>query len=187
MLKRSIQCLLAAVAVLITACNNEAAKNLEAGKAFLAENKAKSGVKTTDSGLQYKVLSEGKGELNKPGRIVRLNYTLKGIDGTVFDEGKGAMINPDGQRPGIKETLYLMKEGSKFEAVIPIDLAYGSTGYDNIPPNQVLIYEVEVLKNLQAAFLVENAKKEGVKVTKSGLQYKVINRVVVKPQRLMMR
>lgn len=128
-----------------------AKKNAENGEQFLAENKEKEGVVTTKSGLQYKVLREGKGQ--KPGATdtVTVNYRGKLLDGTVFDSSyqrgeattfplKNEMI------PGWKEGLQKMKVGSKYRLFVPANLAYGPRGRGrHIPPNAVLIFDVELL------------------------------------------
>jgi FKBP-type peptidyl-prolyl cis-trans isomerase len=126
----------------------ESDKNKAAGDAFLAANKQKPGVKTTASGLQYRVLKQGTGASPKPTDTVEINYKGTLIDGTVFDstEGKGPLTNPADQFiDGWKEMLPLMKIGEKVEVVIPSDLAYGPTGNGPIGPNSVLVFEIELL------------------------------------------
>jgi len=126
-------------------------KNKAEGEAFLAANKDKEGVVTTDSGLQYKVIEEGTGEKPTAEDIVQVNYRGTLIDGTVFDSsyerGQPAEFPVTGVIPGWTEALQLMPEGSKWEIYIPADLAYGSRGAGSaIGPDAVLIFEVELLK-----------------------------------------
>ncbi len=123
--------------------------NLAKGKAFLEENKTKEGVMTTESGLQYKVVSAGTGAKPKSTDTVTVNYTGKLIDGTVFDSsekhGQAATFPLDGVIPGWTEGLQLMPKGSKYEFYIPSELAYGSGGQGPIPPSSTLVFEVELL------------------------------------------
>ena len=128
----------------------QAEKNLVEGEKFLAENKTKEGVKTTASGLQYKVLTEGEGPSPNAGDTVTVNYRGTLIDGTEFDSsykrGEPATFPLTGVIPGWTEALQLMKKGSKWELYIPPDLAYGERGAGNrIPPNSTLIFEVELI------------------------------------------
>lgn len=127
-------------------------KNKTAGAAFLAANAAKEGVKATASGLQYRVLNEGKGAKPKESDRVEVNYRGTLTDGTEFDSsykrGVPAPFVVNQVIPGFSEGLQLMAVGSKYEFVIPSDLAYGpgGTGPDGpIPPNSVLVFEVELL------------------------------------------
>ena len=124
--------------------------NVKAGKDFLEANKAKEGVKVTASGLQYKVLQEGSGAKPSQSDKVRVHYTGKLIDGNVFDSsvqrGEPAEFGVTQVIPGWVEGLQLMNVGSKFEFVIPHELAYGERGAGSaIPPCAVLIFEVELL------------------------------------------
>lgn len=124
--------------------------NLAKGKAFLEENKAKEGVVTTESGLQYRVITEGKGAKPKATDTVTVHYTGKLIDGTEFDSsakhGQPATFPLDGVIPGWTEALQLMPQGSKWEIFIPSDLAYGAGGQGPIPPASTLVFEVELLE-----------------------------------------
>lgn len=126
-----------------------ASKNKEAGEKFLAENKTKEGVKTTASGLQYKVITEGKGEKPKATDTVSVHYSGKLIDGTEFDSsikrGEPAEFPVNQVIPGWTEALQLMPVGSKWQLVIPSGLAYGENAPPQIGPNQVLVFEVELL------------------------------------------
>jgi len=121
------------------------------GVAFLEANKKKEGVKTTESGLQYSVLKEGKGALVKPTDKIKIHYHGTTIDGTVFDS------SVDKNKPytaianqfikGFNEGLALMKKGSKFKFFIPQELAYGASPRAGGPikPYMALIFEVEIL------------------------------------------
>jgi len=113
-------------------------------------NKAKADVKVTESGLQYKILTEGTGEIPKAGQEVSVHYTGKLIDGTVFDSsidrGEPAKFKTDQVIPGWTEALLMMPVGSKWELVIPSDLAYGSRATGPIPANATLVFEVELLE-----------------------------------------
>ena len=122
----------------------EAKANLDAGEKFLAENKAKEGVKVTDSGLQYKVIKEGKGKKPTSGDIISVKYKGTTIDGQVFDEQTEPVDFPlDNMIQGWVEGLALMSEGSTYELYIPSALGYGEQGAgDLIKPNSVLIFNV---------------------------------------------
>jgi FKBP-type peptidyl-prolyl cis-trans isomerase len=125
-------------------------KNVKDGEAFLAENGKKEGVKTTASGLQYKVIKEGDGEMPKLTDTVTTHYEGKLLDGTVFDssiERKEPVSFPvKGVIPGWTEALQLMKVGSKYQLFIPSKLAYGENGAPpKIGPNSTLIFDVELL------------------------------------------
>jgi FKBP-type peptidyl-prolyl cis-trans isomerase FklB len=125
-------------------------KNRKEGEAFLSANKKKSGVKTLPSGLQYKIIQEGKGESPKATDTVTVNYRGTLIDGTEFDSsykrGQPATFPVNGVIKGWTEALQMMKGGAKWELYIPSDLAYGERGAGNlIGPNAVLIFEVELV------------------------------------------
>jgi len=123
------------------------------GVAFLAENKKKKGVTTTASGLQYEVLTEGKGASPKKTDKVQVHYHGTMIDGKVFDSSvkrmKPAEFSVNEVIPGWTEALQLMKVGDKWRLVVPSELAYGPGGNGPIPPNAVLIFEVELLDILK--------------------------------------
>jgi len=127
-----------------------ATKNQADGEKYLAENKKKEGVKTTASGLQYKSLKEGAGPQPKASDTVTVNYRGTLIDGTEFDSsykrGEPATFPLNGVIKGWTEGLQLMKKGSKFQFVIPPNLAYGerAVGAD-IGPNSTLVFDVELL------------------------------------------
>jgi FKBP-type peptidyl-prolyl cis-trans isomerase FklB len=120
------------------------------GAAFLAENGKKPGVMTLPSGLQYKVITEGKGKTPTEKSTVTTHYRGRLIDGTEFDSsykrGQPAQFPCNGVIRGWTEALLLMKEGSKWELYVPPDLAYGASGAGGvIPPNATLIFEVELI------------------------------------------
>lgn len=125
-------------------------KNKKAGEAFLAENKTKPGVITLPSGLQYKIITEGTGEIPKATDTVSVNYRGTLLDGTEFDNsakrGGPATFPVRGVIAGWTEALQLMKTGSKWTLFIPSDLAYKDRGSPpNIGPNAALIFEVELV------------------------------------------
>ena len=125
-------------------------KNKKDGEAYLAKNKGEKGVKTTASGLQYKVITAGKGKQPKLEDTVTVNYRGTLIDGTEFDSSykrnQPATFPVKGVIPGWTEALPLMKEGAKWMLVIPSTLAYAERGAGNlIGPHSTLIFEVELL------------------------------------------
>lgn len=125
-------------------------KNAAEGEKFLAENKTKEGVKTTASGLQYKVLKEGSGESPKSTDMVITNYKGTLLDGTEFDSSykrkEPATFPVNRVIAGWTEALQLMKPGSKYQLFIPSKLAYGERGAGrDIGPNSTLIFEVELV------------------------------------------
>jgi len=125
-------------------------ENKQEGEAYLAENAKKEGVQTTESGLQYRVITEGEGKSPAAEDQVTVHYTGRLIDGTVFDSsverGQPATFPVNGVIPGWVEALQLMQVGDKWELTIPSDLAYGPGGTSGpIGPNETLIFEVELL------------------------------------------
>ena len=124
--------------------------NQKAGDAFLADNAKKDGVKTTASGLQYKVLKSGAGKSPKATDTVSVHYKGTLISGKQFDaSGDKAVTFPlDGVIKGWTEGLQLMKVGDTFQFVIPAKLAYGDRPPRGAPigPNEVLVFEVELLE-----------------------------------------
>ena len=127
----------------------KAAQQAEAAKAFLEANKAKAGVVTTPSGLQYEVLRAGKGAKPKSDQTVEVHYHGTLPDGTVFDSsverGETITFPVTGVIPGWVEALQLMPVGSKWRLVIPSDLAYGPEGSGPIPAGATLVFEVELI------------------------------------------
>ena len=130
----------------------EAKENKEAGDKFLAENKTKEGVKTTESGLQYIVLKEGTGEKPTTASKVKVHYHGTLIDGTVFDSsvdrGEPSEFGVTQVIKGWTEGLQLMPVGSKYKFFIPSELAYGANPRPGgvIKANAALIFDVELLE-----------------------------------------
>jgi FKBP-type peptidyl-prolyl cis-trans isomerase len=126
------------------------AQNKKDGEAFLAENTKKEGVKTTPSGLQYEILTEGKGPIPKDTDRVQVNYKGTLIDGKEFDSsfkrGKPSTFAVKGVIPGWTEALLMMPVGSKWRIVVPSELAYKEHGAGQmIGPNAVLVFEIELV------------------------------------------
>ena len=131
----------------------EAAKNEKLSQEFLVANGKKDGVVTLPSGLQYKIIKAGTGAKPTADSKVQVHYRGSLIDGTEFDSsykrGEPASFPVNGVISGWTEALQLMKEGAKWQLVIPADLAYGENGAPpTIPPNATLIFDVELLKIL---------------------------------------
>lgn len=134
-----------------TMAKEAAEKNKAAGAAFLAENGKKEGVTTLPSGLQYKVIEEGKGAKPTLDSTVTVHYKGTLVDGKEFDSSysrnEPATFPVKGVIPGWTEAMQLMTEGSKWQIVIPSELAYGERGAGPvIGPNSTLIFEVELIK-----------------------------------------
>jgi len=132
-----------------------AEKNMADGKAFLAENAKKPGVKTTASGLQYMVVTEGKGAMPKATDTVKTHYRGTLIDGTEFDSSyKGnepAQFEVGGVIAGWTEALQLMHEGDKWKLFVPSELAYGERRRSaEIGPNSALVFDIELLEIVKA-------------------------------------
>lgn len=127
-----------------------AAKNKQAGDAYMAANKTKEGVKTLPSGMQYKILKEGTGPKPTATDSVVCNYKGTFVDGKEFDSsykrGEAATFPVTGVIKGWTEALQLMPTGSKWQLVIPPTLAYGAEGRPGMPPNSTLVFEVELVK-----------------------------------------
>lgn len=139
------------VRYLTQAQETKAQPNIKAGEAFLATNKTKAGVKTTPSGLQYEVLTQGTGPTPTAEDTVVCNYRGTLIDGTEFDNsykrGEPLTISVGGVISGWTEGLQLMPAGSKYKFYIPQQLAYGTMDRGGpIPPGSALIFEVELLE-----------------------------------------
>ena len=126
-----------------------AERNLKEQQEFFEQNKKKPGIKTTASGLQYEVLTAGKGKSPKATDKVKVNYRGYFISGDEFDSsykrGEPASFQVDKVIKGWTEILQLMKVGDKFRVYIPSELAYGEEGRQGIEPNKALIFEIELL------------------------------------------
>ncbi len=128
----------------------KAIKGKEEGAAFLAGNKDKPSVKSTESGLQYRVERAGNGPQPTATDVVRVHYKGTLLDGTVFDSsyerGQPAEFGLNQVIPGWSEGVALMPVGSKYTFWIPSDLGYGEAGGGPIPPNSMLTFEVELIE-----------------------------------------
>jgi FKBP-type peptidyl-prolyl cis-trans isomerase len=128
-----------------------AAKNKAAGETFLATNKNNPGVVTLPDGLQYHIGTKGSGKLPVEGSMVSVHYRGTLVDGTEFDSSiqRGQpfqfRVGVDRVIAGWTEVIQKMPSGSKWKVFIPAELAYGAQGRPGIPPNSVLIFEIEVL------------------------------------------
>ena len=128
-----------------------AEKNKQAGEDFLAENAKKDGIKITESGIQYRVITEGSGKVPAATDTVETHYEGTLIDGEVFDSsiqrGQPVSFPVRGVIQGWQEVLQLMSEGSKWEVFIPYHLAYGEAGSPpKIGPCSALIFQIELIK-----------------------------------------
>lgn len=144
-----------AAAVVVTAVSIPFAASAaaDAQTAYLEKNKRREGVQVTRSGLQFRILREGRGRKPKATDFVEVHYRGRLVDGTVFDSsyrrGKPSRFQLNGVIPGWTEGVQLMQEGAKYEFVIPARLAYGRKGAgDVVPPNATLIFQVELLRVL---------------------------------------
>ena len=150
-MKASFQALEQEIATAQATRNKELIKkNAEEGAAFLAANKKKPGIKTTASGLQYKVITEGTGAIPKKTDTVSTHYRGTLLDGTEFDSSysrnEPTSFQVDKVIPGWTEALQLMKVGSKWQLFIPSELAYREMGAGaDIGPNATLVFEIELL------------------------------------------
>ena len=126
------------------------AESIKKNEDFLKENAKKKDVKTTESGLQYKVLTQGTGEIPTATQKVKVNYRGTLIDGTEFDSSykrnQPATFGCNQVIKGWTEALTMMPVGSKWELYIPQELAYGDRDNGQIPPYSTLIFEVELLE-----------------------------------------
>jgi FKBP-type peptidyl-prolyl cis-trans isomerase len=129
--------------------NEAAEKNKTDGSAFLEKNKSAEGVKVTKSGLQYQVITEGTGKIPSKSDTVKAHYSGTLINGEKFDSsydrGQPAEFPVQGVIAGWSEALQMMKVGSKWKLFVPPDLGYGASGRPGIPPNSVLVFEVELV------------------------------------------
>jgi len=158
--------------------NQLMAKNLEAGKTFLEENAKKEGVVQTESGLQYQILQAGEGDSPKAEDMVLVNYRGTHLNGDEFDasekHGGPVKFPVGGLIPGWVEGLQLMNKGAKWKMFIPGDLAYGSggkmnmrTGEYDIEPNELLIFELELVDINPPEEAKEEPAKEAPKEEKA--------------------
>src|SRR5258705_9347144 len=126
----------------------------QANREYLAANAKKPGVVVLPSGLQYRIIKSGAGQTPHPEDTVTVSYKGALVDGIVFDQTKpGETRNlPAGKViPGWIEALSLMKEGDEWELVIPSDLGYGAArAGDKIPPNQVLVFNLQLVAVIRA-------------------------------------
>lgn len=125
-------------------------RNAEESAKFLEQNGKKEGVKTTESGLQYRVMKAGNGAAPGPEDSVRVHYRGMFTDGKEFDssysKGEPQTVQTDGVIKGWTEALQMMQAGSKWQIFVPPQLAYGRSGLgQTIPPNKVLVFEIELL------------------------------------------
>lgn len=131
----------------------QAQVNIEEGQKFLTENAQRSEVQVTDSGLQYEVLQEGKGQSPGPDSKVKVHYHGTLLDGSVFDSSvdrnEPIDLPVSGVIPGWTEALQMMSEGAKWKLYVPQELAYGSQGAGNaIAPYSTLVFEIQLLRVL---------------------------------------
>ena len=134
----------------LAAMKSAADKNLKEGQAFLAQNKTKQGVKTLPSGLQYKVITPGKGPMPSDKDSVTVEYTGTLINGKVFDStakaGKPVTFKVNEVIPGWTQALQMMKQGATWQIFVPSNLAYGDRGVGGpIGPNQTLIFKIHLI------------------------------------------
>ncbi len=124
----------------------EAAENTKKAEAFFEDNETKEGVETTETGLQYKVMTKGDGASPTAEDTVVVNYTGTLLDGEEFDSGEGVEIPLNSVIPGWTEGIQLMSEGANYKFWIPGELAYGPNPRPGGPigPNEMLIFDVEL-------------------------------------------
>ncbi len=137
------------------AFNPASAENKTKSDAFLAQNRAKSGVQTTESGLQYRVIENGSGARPTAQNQVQVHYKASLPEGPTFidttapREGQqsGPVTMQVGEIPltGLREAIGLMQAGSRWEVVLPPDIAYGNTPQSPIGPNQAVVFEVQLV------------------------------------------
>jgi len=125
----------------------EVEKNKFEGEKFLSDNKAKEGVTTLPSGLQYKVLRVGSGPSPRSSDTVKLKYRGTFVGGKEFDRShdEPTTVKVDGVIKGWTEALQLMKLGGKWQLFVPSELAYGERQFGRIPPNSTLVFEIELV------------------------------------------
>ncbi len=142
----------------------EAAQNLALGQKFLEENAKKENIQTTASGLQYQVIKEGEGEYPTLKSQVVTHYTGTLMDGRVFDSsierGQPAVFPLNAVIQGWQEGIQLMKKGSRYRLFVPAALGYGENSPASIPPNSVLIFDVELIDIKEEDPATSNAKSK---------------------------
>jgi FKBP-type peptidyl-prolyl cis-trans isomerase FklB len=142
----------------------EAAQNLALGQKYLEENGKKEGIKTTASGLQYQVIKEGTGERPTLQSRVVTHYTGTLMDGKVFDSsierGQPATFPLNAVIQGWQEGIPLMKKGSRYRLFVPATLGYGENSPSSIPPNSLLIFDVELIDVMEEDPATSNAKSQ---------------------------
>lgn len=148
---------------------------------YLEENAQNEGVIVTDSGLQYRIIEEGNGDRPSFGEVVFIGYKGSLISGETFIDTEDELdffLLTETILPGIVEGVQIMNEGATYEFVIPAELGYGDDPPPNTPINcgSVLIFEITLDSYLrgQDEFIANNANEEGIQVTDSGLQYRVV-------------
>ena len=170
---------------LLSACLDSTSPEFEeydntADLEFLEENAQREDVTVTESGLQYRLIEEGDGILPTEESVAVFNFIGKFFDGeefnNTFDSGQPAVVRVNALPPGLEEGLQLAPIGSRYEFVLPPELGYGDNPPAGFPPGAVLIFELELLhsSNYDAVFLDENAQRDDITVTESGLQYRII-------------
>jgi FKBP-type peptidyl-prolyl cis-trans isomerase len=121
-----------------------------AARSYMSENMKNPGVKSTRSGLQYMVISEGTGDMPVLNDKVKIHYSGSLVNGKEFENtfksGNAAVFRLNNTMKGFEEAIQMMKAGSRYKLFIPPNLGYGKSGKGEIPPNSVLIYEVELLE-----------------------------------------
>ena len=169
-------------------------RNGQESEKFLEENKKKEGVKTTKSGLQYLVLKEGKGISPQADDFVKVHYRGAFIDGKEFDssyaKGEPIKVQADGVIKGWSEALPMMKEGAKWRLFVPPDLAYGRSGMgQRIPPNKVLVFDMELLAVEKSGAAAQQPKEQagrqsaGKKMTLTGEIAKAEHGYIIRSKR----
>lgn len=148
-------------ALALAACkgdSRQAAENLTAAQAYLAQNAEKEGVKTLPSGVQYEITRSGPETGLKPrkGDLVKVHYEGRLISGEIFDSsyerGAPAVMELDRLIPAWIEALQQMRPGDEWVLTVPPEQGYGERGGGPIPPNSVLIFRVELIDVLPAAY-----------------------------------
>ena len=124
-------------------------QNKEEAENFLSVNGTRAGVTTTDSGLQYEVLKRGEGAMAAPDSTVSVNYSLTLLDGTIadssYERGEPTVLDLESVIPGFREGVSMMREGDRYRFWIPPELGYGVRAPQQIGPNSLLIFDVELI------------------------------------------